>query len=446
MIEIIREEELDRKDKRALPKDIKQIGTPDVGERIYLEHRVYEFLHPYGSEREKTAYVLLGRFENYAGRQCVFVEAAICLEEVEFENGLPGWNDQTWGYIYRQLKKEHDSMVIIGWALDIKGQLPNMTSQLERMHQEHFGGVHQILFLMDSLECEEAFYGNRNGHLYRREGFYIYYDRQPQTDEDFVSEQPRIEQQRCNIEQGERSLRMKAFGQERMAEEEQPLEYEQYRQNRKGSYRKQMHQEPEEKRSYASALLVLAFVGVLGGVAYNNQQKVNEMEAVLAQLNQQQFQEVAATAEQEETEAALKIETVAGNVEKQSGENVLQESEADSQAETFLQNETSDIEGAGSVESASSIEEISGQNGADLPESISESGETTTQQSVQTTAEPTAQTYLEQGYYIVQKGDNLAGICRKIYQTTAIMDKLCEINGIEDEDAIYAGQRLTLPN
>jgi nucleoid-associated protein YgaU len=239
---------------------------------------------------------------------------------------------------------------------------------------------------------------------------------------------------------------MKAFGQEGMAEEEQPLEYEQYRQNRKGSYRKQMHQEPEEKRSYASALLVLAFVGVLGGVAYNNQQKVNEMEAVLAQLNQQQFQEVAATAEQEETEAALKIETVAGNVEKQSGENVLQESEADSQAETFLQNETSDIEGAGSVESASSIEEISGQNGADLPESISESGETTTQQSVQTAAEPTAQTYLEQGYYIVQKGDNLAGICRKIYQTTAIMDKLCEINGIEDEDAIYAGQRLTLPN
>ncbi len=28
---------------------------------------------------------LLGRFENMIGRQCVFVEAAICLEEIAFE-------------------------------------------------------------------------------------------------------------------------------------------------------------------------------------------------------------------------------------------------------------------------------------------------------------------------------------------------------------------------
>ena len=54
--------------------------------------------------------------------------------------------------------------------------------------------------------------------------------------------------------------------------------------------------------------------------------------------------------------------------------------------------------------------------------------------------------YLEQGYYIVQKGDSLASICRKIYQTTAMMDKICEINGIDDPDSIYAGQYLTLPN
>ena len=46
---------------------------------------------------------------------------------------------------------------------------------------------------------------------------------------------------------------------------------------------------------------------------------------------------------------------------------------------------------------------------------------------------------------MVQKGDNLAEICRKIYQTTAMMDKVCEANEIDDPDAIYAGQRLTLP-
>ena len=31
-------------------------------------------------------------------------------------------------------------------------------------------------------------------------------------------------------------------------------------------------------------------------------------------------------------------------------------------------------------------------------------------------------------------------------KTTAMMDKVCEANGIDDPDAIYAGQYLTLPN
>ena len=57
-----------------------------------------------------------------------------------------------------------------------------------------------------------------------------------------------------------------------------------------------------------------------------------------------------------------------------------------------------------------------------------------------------ASQYLSQGYYIVQKGDSLVGICRKVYNTTAMMDKLCETNGIENPDAIYEGQYLTLPN
>ena len=48
--------------------------------------------------------------------------------------------------------------------------------------------------------------------------------------------------------------------------------------------------------------------------------------------------------------------------------------------------------------------------------------------------------------YIVQKGDSMASICRKIYQTTAMMDEVCKANDIDDPDSIYAGQYLTLPN
>ena len=82
-----------------------------------------------------------------------------------------------------------------------------------------------------------------------------------------------------------------------------------------------------------------------------------------------------------------------------------------------------------------------------------ETAETSTDGAAKTTAETATDgtvvatnEYLKQGYYIVQKGDSVAGICRKVYQTTAMMDKLCKVNGIEDPNAIYAGQYLTLPN
>lgn len=56
-----------------------------------------------------------------------------------------------------------------------------------------------------------------------------------------------------------------------------------------------------------------------------------------------------------------------------------------------------------------------------------------------------AQTSLLQGYYIVKKGDSLVGISKKIYGTAAKARKICQLNGIDDMDMIYAGQKLELP-
>lgn len=59
MIEIIHQEQTEEKVQRELPREIKQIGSPDAGERIYVEDTVYRRMHPHGGVEEKTAYVLL---------------------------------------------------------------------------------------------------------------------------------------------------------------------------------------------------------------------------------------------------------------------------------------------------------------------------------------------------------------------------------------------------
>lgn len=571
MIEIIRQEDAGESyTPRELPKDIKQIGSPDIGDRIYVEDGAYQALHPYDSLEEKRAYVLLGKFENCSGRQCVFVEAVIPLLEMAFDGELPLWNDHTWAYIYKQLKREYDSMVIVGWAMDIKGQLPNMTVRLENLHQSHFGGAHQLLLLMDSLEREEAFYSNRSGHLYRREGFYIYYDKgrakaragarraAEQADEKLHDYKVQsgfagsisiengmrgeaAEEKREKISQSdgmsfeERMRTDEPEGKEKQAlsgrwigEGESSGEKERERRRARevgdepswsrifkgigtgtgteprGEYRKRVMEEEEAKRtpSYASTLLLAMVVCALGVTAFMNHEKMKAMEETLAQMRQTQtISTEEATEQTEGTQLAgmpeVEVETVAGNVKKQdnaatgaNGAATSANTDADSAdaangagtpantadaagvagsgstaADTTVTGGggTSDGEsaanGAGTSANASAsgstntTGSTAGTGSTDAADSASASGSASVTGSAaasgntsETAATTEAQTYLNQGYYVVQKGDSLVGICRKIYQTTAMMDKLCEVNGIEDEDSIYAGQYLTLPN
>ncbi len=519
MIEIIREEESgDTKEKRGLPKDIKQIGKPDIGDRIYVEDQVYQFLHPYSGTEEKRAYVLLGRFENYAGRQCIFVEAAIFLEEIGFDGDLPLWNDQTWAYIYKQLRKEYDSMVIVGWAMDIKGQLPNMTARLEGLHQSNFGGTHQVLFLMDSLEREEAFYGSRNGHLYRREGYYVYYDKKNLGQH---RESPSIElEPKREIEEPEEKEKWsieetvdrvietavdRAIEEEDVTykeEEQDILHRRNYRRQEgqdvlhRGNYRQQMEDAKERPlvSSYASTIFLALVVCTLGIMAYMNNKKMNDMQETLAQMNQSQTVSTEAATEGEVTagtespgksevkQPGVTVETVAGNVQKQedgvaaAGEDVNSAvATGDGIAGAGVTAATTTDTTAAATTDAATATAATGEAAAGTGEAAAGTGvtaagtastgivtaatgttdatagtaagtSTATTESASAQAVTEAQTYLNQGYYIVQKGDSLVGICKKIYQTTAMMDKLCEVNGIEDKDAIYAGQKLILPN
>ena len=85
MIEIIREES-GKAEKQGLPKDIKQIGKPDIGDRIYVENQVYEealdefqkattfeFSNTAGTNSYE-AYYQIGRILNMAGEKKMAVK------------------------------------------------------------------------------------------------------------------------------------------------------------------------------------------------------------------------------------------------------------------------------------------------------------------------------------------------------------------------------------
>lgn len=161
-------------DKDRNLKNLKQIGTPREENRIYIENMAYNKIKE-DSYREKRVFVLMGHTERMEGHYATFVEAAITVREIEFMGITPRWNNSTWSEVFREIKRLYEDMIIVGWAVDIKGMCPKMTPELERVHREHFGGMHQLLFLLDTLEQEETFYMYKENKLVSKDGFYIYH-------------------------------------------------------------------------------------------------------------------------------------------------------------------------------------------------------------------------------------------------------------------------------
>lgn len=398
MTEILQEE-------RALPKNIKQIGAPDIGDRIYIENRAYQTMHPQNVSTEKMVYVLLGSLEKDRERQCIFIKAAITLEEIAFDGDVPVWNDDSWAYLYRKLNHAYDDLVITGWAFDVRGQMPELTVAVEKIHRTYFGGAHQVLYLLDTLQNEDSFYSVKNGVLKKRDGYYIYYEK--------GQEEPRIS---VSIETEEQEQARTAQEKEETAAGMAGMT---------GSYRTYMKQKEQKKGGLLSYVMSAAMFFVicgLGVTAYQNHTKMHDMEAAILQMNHGQ---VEAT----ETAGQVQVENVAGNIVPEQGtETAAQENVPETEmaaADQAVQTEEGSQTGAVETDSAA----VQEPEQTESAETMSEAGQ-----------------YLAQGYYIVQKGDSLVGICRKIYQTTAVMDKICEANGIDNPDAIYEGQYLTLPN
>lgn len=161
-------------DKERNLKNLKQIGTPREDNKIYLENQAYQDIKE-DTYKEKSVFVLMGHTERVEGRYATFIDAVIPVRDMEFSGNTPRWSNSIWSEVFREIKSRYDDMIIVGWAVDIRGMSPKVTPELERAHREHFGGVHQLLFLLDSLEQEESFFVYKENKLTEKDGFYIYH-------------------------------------------------------------------------------------------------------------------------------------------------------------------------------------------------------------------------------------------------------------------------------
>ena len=178
MIEIVCKDRLQEEEgKVCLPKNIRQIGSPRGRHKIYIEDYVYTYLKSMAQKKESCAAVFLGKGQVIKDIRYTFVSGAI-----ECGSGVFQWDsicldDSFWRFIEEEKKQYFPDKEIIGWFLGKTGQAMELTSVVEAAHRKYFSGRDKVLMLMDILEEEEVFFIYDQGYLQKREGYYIYYEK-----------------------------------------------------------------------------------------------------------------------------------------------------------------------------------------------------------------------------------------------------------------------------
>ena len=439
MIEIIQQTaKTEENPESRLPKNIRQIGNPEKDFRIYMEDYVYTYLHPAQISGMEIGVlprllILLGEINHFSNRSCAFISGAIQVEDSEHPERVPEFHEGTWRKIHKEMQRFFDKCEIVGWVLDIPGNSLAVSREMEEVHRKNFISQYQFFFLMDSKEREEAFYTWKDGQLSRKDGYFIYYEKNPQMQEYMISKRESI------------------YGENEMPTEDVP--------DRAAKNYRAMMMEKQENRtkgrtgifSYLTSVLTVAVLCSASVLLLSSIQRMEHMEQSIAVMSDAlEF----VGQEKDNVENQVSVETVRGNVmpvdeeaDKQPQTEEVPEPEPETEEdvkenpvenqEIPMGDEEQQVE-ATPEENETAPAEQSEEPDTSVPEQ--EEDEKTAK------AELTpAEIYRAQGYYIVQKGDSLRQICYGIYQTYSMMQALCEANGIEDEDTIFIGQKIILP-
>lgn len=183
MIEIVYEKEKQKPEGNEeffrIPNNIRQIGEVGGIQKIYIEDYAYTYLCRIASENpgRGISAILLGQSNWRDGTSYLFIKSAIVLTDMEINEEHLVFTQEIWNHVYEKNKEYFQEQEIVGWFLSIPGCSMEINQIICQTHLNHFGGNDKILFVMEPLEKEEAFYRYEDGKMMRQTGFYVYYEK-----------------------------------------------------------------------------------------------------------------------------------------------------------------------------------------------------------------------------------------------------------------------------
>ncbi len=403
-----------------LPKNVQQIGEPEENRKIYIEDYVITYLKRFAKEEALSSRmaILLGNSERMGGIPYLFIKSAIALKELEYSDGGIPFTDEVWAEVYSTIKEYFPAQDILGWFLSVPGYPMELDPGLLKIHVNYFGGVDKVLMVEEPTDGDEDFFAYEQGKLTRQRGYYIFYEQNEAM-------------QRFMIDTGDG---------------ESIDEKEQFEDRAIKSFRAIVQEKKElsgQKRVmtflYTASTFLVMVVLVIGITLINNYEKMEGLEMALSDISR--------TLESQDTPAVAVSETVdsAEAAAQQNGEasGAAAEAAAPEEAGTggAQSGEGQSGEAAGAQAAPEETEDEAAAEGTEEDAADQASEEAVQEEAAQ---EASAESVVPETY-VVQAGDTLLGISRKIYGRDDQIDAICSLNGIDDSDHILVGQKLLLP-
>lgn len=360
----------------ALLKNIRQIGMPSAGTKLYIEDSALSYLKYQLKKNDNRIIALIGSESKRNDTACLFVEGAIRTDDIYANGSELSFEQKAFSDLYEKMNTFFDGCILLGWYVP--------AYEMIRKYASALGENCRLFMLEDPTSQEEMFYIRDMGRVRKLGGYNIYYDRNNGMKNYLLScKEDLLKENTERIHTNTESV------------QENGKEERSRKSDRKD------HEKNEEQESfritpflYAASTVLAIVVLVVGITMMGNYEKMHDMQASLETLAKQ----VGITfsgGDADETE---------NDADKQSPEATdaaSEDSKTDAPAAEITENPAATYSPA---------------NGIDVVE-----------------------------YYVVKEGDTLAGISMKLYDSLDMVEKICEMNSIENEDSLYIGQKLYLP-
>ena len=389
-----------KKMKRQLPKNVRQIGNVSDCSKIYVEDYVDTFFNQLCEKVDQgpVGAFLVGEKVQEEDDDYIYVYGAIQMQDVIQKGRVVFIDDNSWKNGCELCKEYFGDAEILGWFLTNAGQALEVNHNIMKVHQKLFSREKSIFVVKEAREKEEKYFVHKYKDLMECGGHYIYYERNVEMQNYMIATRKKTGMTPSEIIEDTVTKNFRGIIRDKMEKNEQ---------------------KSHSKNMYALSAFLVLVVLVIGITMINNYDKMKGLQNSLEQLNK-------TDSEQEEA-----VETIGTNIQaKPEDEEVEKPKEIDSPAEQQEQIEE--------AEEPKQTQETSSEVTEETPQDVGQAEAPT--QTQETSSEK------EEGeVYTVQKGDTLATISKKIYGDSSHVEAICKMNGLEDGNLIFIGQKLLLP-